>query len=744
MPNNLLELKGTLGKRKRNTGGGARSLPKGASLSLVHLKDLYKQLGSVKTYWHDKTLLGDTLLLEAYYTIVVAKSNRIKRFFTSNAKGLNDLVVGAAFYERNEGKDIAHVITYCMKKDALDHTLAELSECIKICNGKGWETITFENVQNLIDGKEHFRSFLTPNTLTNLLVDSYYVHSFKVKDSSPDQGNTEVITSLYDVGMPLPKILQEFGIPYLKARTIGEDTVLLSSADYLRISRKAPYLIAMSLPDLSTYERSDLNLLQREERHIAPPGNEATIGVIDTLFDQSAYFHEWVEYHNMLDPNIPVSARDTEHGTEIDSIIIDGPELNPDLADGCGHFRVRHFGVAPATRFSIFSIYRNIEAIVRENLDIKVWNLSLGSELEIKKSSISPIAALLDTLQWQYDIIFVIAGTNRSRTSKAEFIGSPADSINSLVVNSVSYAGKSAAYTRRGPVLSFFQKPDISCFGGDGMHGVIVSNGCREGEKSGTSFAAPWVARKLAYLIYNIGLSRETAKALLIDSAIGWTPQKGNRFEIGYGIIPIRIEDVLRTAKDETKFFIQGVAEKYDTYTYDLPVPMQDKKYPYMARAVLCYFPKTNRAQGVDYTNTELDLHFGRVKEDGQILTLNNNIQDAGIPTILYEENARTNFRKWDNVKIIAEVAKTRLTPKKSYERLNWGFSIKKKARLHETGEQNTPFALVISLKEMYGKDRHEEFIRLCKLKGWLVNEINIETRIEVINKAKTEEIIFE
>lgn len=36
---------------------------------------------------------------------------------------------------------------------------------------------------------------------------------------------------------------------------------------------------------------------------------------------------------------------------------------------------------------------------------------------------------------------------------------------------------------------------------------------------SGTSFAAPWITRKLAYLIYVMGLSREVAKALIIDAA---------------------------------------------------------------------------------------------------------------------------------------------------------------------------------------------------------------------------------
>ena len=105
-----------------------------------------------------------------------------------------------------------------------------------------------------------------------------------------------------------------------------------------------------------------------------------------------------------------------------------------------------------------------IRNIVASNRDIKVWNLSLGSKLEIKPNFISPEAAELDRIQSEYDVIFVVAGTNipAGVTKKNMRIGSPADSLNSMVVNAVDFAGNSASYTRIGPVLSFFHKPDVS------------------------------------------------------------------------------------------------------------------------------------------------------------------------------------------------------------------------------------------------------------------------------------------
>ena len=90
--------------------------------------------------------------------------------------------------------------------------------------------------------------------------------------------------------------------------------------------------------------------------------------------------------------------------------------------------------------------------------------------MEIKENFISPEAAELDRIQSEYDVLFVVAGTNRpaNETKTPMKIGSPADSLNALVVNSVDFRKNSASYTRVGPVLSFFNKPDVSYYGGDG------------------------------------------------------------------------------------------------------------------------------------------------------------------------------------------------------------------------------------------------------------------------------------
>lgn len=53
------------------------------------------------------------------------------------------------------------------------------------------------------------------------------------------------------------------------------------------------------------------------------------------------------------------------------------------------------------------------------------------------------------------------------------------------------------------------------------------------------------------------------------------------------------------------------------------------------------------------------------------------------------------------------------------------------------------PFGVVVTLKEMNGVNRNDEFIKLCIARGWLVNRLDVENQIDIYAKAE-EEINFE
>ena len=756
--NGLLQLKGRFDKRG-NEGIGPAGLPAHKKVTSEHIEKLISQLFKVKQYWSDKEDIGG-LIVSVHYIRVVAKSNRLKALLSDVGKKPVDSIRGAKFVTGTDsvGKTIhKHVFTHYVQVSAIDKAINNLQIVKSIVDMDYNGCITAEDIEKL--GKEKIYSHaeeIAKTTFVNAIIDCHFVEKFDV-DEAKETITEESIITIYKTDIETRELLSRFGIDISESKIIGGTTVLLTPPQAKQLYVKAPYLIAMSVTDFSKISLED-DLFEDVEFNeddciIQPPTNEPTVGVIDTQFNKNVYFHNWVDYIPMLPSDI-LEPEDFKHGTAVSSIIVDGPRGNRGLDDGCGHFRVRHFGVSKQSGFSSFAILREIRKIVENNQDIKVWNLSLGSKNEIRENYISPEAAELDRIQSEYDVVFVISGTNTPDGKKHSDmkVGAPADSLNSLVVNSVDMLGKSASYTRRGPVLSFFHKPDICYYGGDGTKAEEKIAVCTDElgaiYLTGTSFAAPWITRKLAYLIYVMGLSREVAKALIIDSAAKWGPSGNVSDTMGYGVVPKHIEDILNTSDDEIKFIITGTTEDYETYNYTLPVPVVSGKHPYYAKAVLCYFPHCDRNQGVDYTGTEMDIHFGRVvteKKNGTVKTKIKSIDDnrqTEEGQVMYEEDARNIFRKWDNVKRICEKVKERRVPKKSYDAGMWGIGVITKERVTSKNRSPLQFGLVITLKEMYGKNRIDDFVKMCEAKGWLVNRLDVQNQLDIYARAE-EEITF-
>ena len=743
--NNILELKGKRFVQASKDGiRGGISMNSKMDVSSEHLLRLRSKLEQVKAFWDKESKPFDGILVSVHYNKIVAKSNRIGGLFKGRES--NKAIVGAKF---NKDKS-KHIITYFLDSKDLSASIKLLSQTAEILSQKFFGNIDkniMENKNNFT--KSMFRNLpLSMSVFKQVIADASYIESFEIE--MPTMKVKRSIVTLYDVKKNVKMLFEDLGIEILNTRILDNQTIYLDENQVSVLFEKAPYLVSMATADLSQLSPDDfMDKYQKEMVTIPSPSIEPTIGVIDTLFDENVYFHEWVEYHDMVEKDIPRNSDDYRHGTAVSSIIVDGTRLNPWLEDGCGRFKVRHFGVALGREFSSFSIIKQIKSIVLNNADIRVWNISLGSNQEINDNFISAEASALDRIQFENNIIFVIAGTNKPSEDIVK-IGSPADSVNSMVVNAVTRNGLSTRYARKGLVLSFFAKPDVSYYGGSGEEYIRVCEPLGEAYVAGTSYAAPWIARKLSYLIDVLGLNREVAKALIIDAARGWE-EKPSPEEValyGHGIVPIHINDIVRTKEDEIKFVVSDISEKWNTYNYHFPVPLKNDKYPYIAKATMCYFPLCDRSQGVDYTNTELNLHFGRIGENNKVVDIKGDTQnqDEGLgdeKKYLLEGEARKQFRKWDNVKYVAECITKKRSPKKSYKNKNWGMEIKTNNRLDPEDGVGVRFGVVVTLKEINGVNRIDEFIRDCTLNGWLVKVIDVQSRID-IHKKVNEEIEFE
>lgn len=743
--NYVLELKNKrfIQADKKNIGGGITMNSK-VDVTVTQLDTLIKQLSSIQEFWQREHKLFTGLLVSVHYNKIAAKSNRISGLFKGTDS--NDAVVGAKFSDDKS----KHIITYFLEDKDLTNSIELLLQVKVILN----EVYTGRMNKNILENAEKVHSNIFKNypismsVFKSVISDVSYIESFEVHQ--PKLIKSQSIVTLYDVKKDIKVLLDEIGIDPLHVTMLDDQTIYLTDTQVQILFENAAYLVAMATVDVSQLPPDEfIDTYESYRVTIPEPTVEPTIGVIDTLFDKRVYFSEWVEYHDMVSSEIEKSSYDYNHGTAVSSIIVDGPSLNPWLDDGCGRFRVRHFGVAVGKSFSSYTIIKNIKKIIANNRDIKVWNISLGSSYEINDNFISVETATLDRIQFEEDVIFVVAGTNKSSKDVIK-IGAPADSINSVVVNAVTKEGLSTPYTRKGPVLSFFAKPDVSYYGGSKGDYIQVCEPNGVHSVAGTSYASPWIARKLSYLIDILGLQKEVAKALLIDSARGWDENLDPNVlaTYGHGIVPIHINDIIQTKDDEIKFLVSDISEKWNTYNYHFPVPLTDDKYPYIAKATMCYFPLCDRLQGVDYTNTELNLHFGRIGNNKKIIDIKGDTQnsdilfDEGI-SYLNEKEARKQFRKWDNVKYISERITKRMRPKISYEYKNWGMEIKTNNRLDPKDGIGVRFGVVVTLKEINGVNRIDEFIRNCTLNGWNVNKIDVKNRVSIHQKMN-EEIEFE
>ena len=141
-----------------------------------------------------------------------------------------------------------------------------------------------------------------------------------------------------------------------------------------------------------------------------------------------------------------------------------------------------------------------------------------------------------------------------------------------------------------------------------------------------------------------------------------------------------------------------------------------------------------------------MDIHFGRLQEKNgkaTIKSIDNNMQaDEGLHT-LYEKDVRKFYRKWDNVKHISEKIKEKPRPRKVYNSGMWGLCIRTKERQDPNAGNGLAFGVVITLKEMNGINRMDNFIQMCMMHGWIVNEYDLDALQKVYEKAE-EDIDFE
>ena len=77
------------------------------------------------------------------------------------------------------------------------------------------------------------------------------------------------------------------------------------------------------------------------------------------------------------------------------------------------------------------------------------------------------------------------------------------------------------------------------------------------------------------------------------------------------------------------------------------------------------------------------------------------------------------------------------LRTRKAYSTGMWGIKVRTTERDNKKNGRGMNFGVVITLKEISGVNRIDDFIQQCSLRGWIVTRIDVENRIDIYNAAE-------
>ena len=452
--------------------------------------------------------------------------------------------------------------------------------------------------------------------------------------------------------------------------------------------------------------------------------------------------NEWIlareRYVNYREEN-------TDHGTFVAGLIVWGDLLNPGHSE-IGNFPCRLLDVhvlpnddssrGPQGRVTELELLQALEACLKKYArEVKVWNLSLGSDEICQLDRFSSFAVELDNLQEKYGVSFVIAAGNYTELPLLSYprtpvqadtgrITTPADSVLGITVSSIAQLdhpivdsprrGQPSPFARNGPGPNYIIKPDLVHFGGNiGLNASMplgITSLTVEGKTSediGTSFSTPLISRQLAYIYHSITPTPSPifARALLTHSArdlrTGDRVTDGDDHYVGFGT-PLNLDRLIEcTPWMTTLVFAENLQPGHTLEWDDFPYPaslIRGGKFYGEIWMTLAYAPQRNIRWGSEYCESHIDVSFGvfrKGKYSGLCPIEHDNKGE------LFESFQVQNLRKWAPVRTYyRKIEKGVLGDR-------WKLSLKLLCRhgIEKSQLKLQPFTLILSIADPNHKE---------------------------------------
>ena len=310
-----------------------------------------------------------------------------------------------------------------------------------------------------------------------------------------------------------------------------------------------------------------LDQLVRQPIQMPKATNKVQIGILD----QFGQPNENCIVKNYLDQPYKT---DEDHGELVATTAIMGDQLN-NFDDGCGVFQTI-LAVVAYEKISEKALANNIKKAIQAHPEIRIWNLSLGSQDQTINpfKGLSLLAQELDQIAQEKKVIFVIAGGNDLEQKQTKLLSIPADALQSIKVNALNANNEPTSYARQGASFLNYSSPTCAIFGGDQSKGLIS---LKNGEKvavTGTSFAAPLVCRILAKIIETFPQINNNEVLALFYHGLHLKAEKQFDPLVGITKLPLHIDHFIKTPDDAIRMVFSGTTQykKNECLAFDLPL----------------------------------------------------------------------------------------------------------------------------------------------------------------------------
>ena len=448
--------------------------------------------------------------------------------------------------------------------------------------------------------------------------------------------------------------------------------------------------------------------------------------------------------------------QDYSHGTFIAGLITNARNLNND--DIFPNVQARIFDI-PVLDDSLREdeLLAILEIELEKHPEIKIWNLSLGTDAICDNYSFSDFGMALDELQERFNVIFVIAAGNYCESplrqwpsnisNNTDRITTPADSVRAITVGSLAHKqiissvvspNEPSPFSRRGPGPMFIPKPEVVHYGGncdkklDCKQTGLVSfdEAGNLTESVGTSFSTPIVSTILANLVNNIDgeFNPNLAKALLIHSAVLKQKElsESDINYFGFGV-PGDLNEMLLSPDWQATSIFNVKLQPGLIYQKDFPIPecliTSDGKVFGDIYVTLVYNQPLDENNASEYCRTNVDVSLGSIDTVGKYtkqVPLDTPDCAGNFEKILIEHGY-----KWSPVKVYK-----RSIPK-GVNAINWRLNVGVLTRSQFELDEPQDATIIVTISDPSKiLPVYNDFVVASRTKGWVTNALRVNNRL--------------